>query len=77
MTVAESRREGAILRWETLTKRQFDEIDREQAIVLLTCSPLEVHGPQSEVDQLKEALSPLGCIFYVTEWGFRSAHPKA
>jgi len=34
-----------ILRWETLTKTQFDQIDRERAIVLLTCSPLEVHGP--------------------------------
>jgi creatinine amidohydrolase/Fe(II)-dependent formamide hydrolase-like protein len=32
-------------RWETLTKKQFDEIDREQAVVLVTCSPLEVHGP--------------------------------
>ncbi len=28
-----------------LTKRRFDEIDRENAIVLVTCSPLEVHGP--------------------------------
>jgi len=34
-----------VLRWETLTKRQFDEIDRERAVVLVTCSPLEVHGP--------------------------------
>ena len=34
-----------ILRWESLTKRQFDRIDRDRAIVLLTCSPLEVHGP--------------------------------
>ncbi|MGH0038329.1 MAG: creatininase family protein [Myxococcota bacterium] len=33
------------LRWETLTKRQFDEIDLERAVVLLTCSPMEVHGP--------------------------------
>jgi len=33
------------LRWETLTKQAFDRIDREQAVVLLTCSPLEVHGP--------------------------------
>ena len=38
---------------------------------------LEVHGPQSEVHKLKEALSQLGCLFYVTDWGFRSAHPKA
>src|SRR5262249_40952930 len=34
-----------ILRWETLTKRRFDEIDRARAVVLVTCSPLEVHGP--------------------------------
>ena len=34
-----------LLRWETLTKKQFDEIDRAQAVVLVTCSPLEVHGP--------------------------------
>jgi creatinine amidohydrolase len=33
------------LRWETLTKRQFDAIDRREAVVLVTCSPLEVHGP--------------------------------
>jgi creatinine amidohydrolase len=33
------------LRWESLTKRQFDAIDRERAVVLLTCSPMEVHGP--------------------------------
>ena len=37
---------------------------------------LEVHGPQSECDKLKEALSPLGCVFYVTEWGFRNEDPK-
>jgi creatinine amidohydrolase len=33
------------IRWETLTKRQFDAIDRQRAVVLVTCSPLEVHGP--------------------------------
>jgi len=33
------------VRWETLTKRQFDRIDRGRAVVLVTCSPLEVHGP--------------------------------
>ena len=33
------------VRWETLTKRQFDAIDRSQAVVLVTCSPMEVHGP--------------------------------
>lgn len=34
-----------LLRWETLTKKRFDRIDRERALVLVTCSPLEVHGP--------------------------------
>ena len=34
-----------LLRWETLTKGQFDRIDRARSVVLLTCSPLEVHGP--------------------------------
>jgi len=33
------------IRWETLTKRQFDRIDRREAVVMVTCSPLEVHGP--------------------------------
>jgi len=33
------------IRWETLTKRQFDTIDRKKAVVFVTCSPLEVHGP--------------------------------
>ncbi len=35
----------AWIRWETLTKRQFDAIDRKNAVVFVTCSPLEVHGP--------------------------------
>lgn len=34
-----------LLRWESLSKRRFDEIDRSRAVVLVTCSPLEVHGP--------------------------------
>ncbi|HUO05953.1 MAG TPA: creatininase family protein [Candidatus Binataceae bacterium] len=33
------------LRWETLTKRKFDELDRSRCVVLVTCSPIEVHGP--------------------------------
>jgi len=33
------------IRWETLTKRQFDALDRERAVVFVTCSPMEVHGP--------------------------------
>jgi len=34
-----------VIRWETLTKRQFDRLDRARAVVLVTASPLEVHGP--------------------------------
>ena len=34
-----------LIRWETLTKKQFDRIDRAEAVVMVTCSPLEVHGP--------------------------------
>jgi creatinine amidohydrolase len=34
-----------LLRWETLSKRKFDQLDRERCVVLVTCSPLEVHGP--------------------------------
>ncbi|MCP5057272.1 MAG: creatininase family protein [bacterium] len=34
-----------ILNWETLTKHQFDQLDRSRCCVLVTCSPLEVHGP--------------------------------
>jgi hypothetical protein len=36
---------------------------------------LEVHGPRAENEKLKEALAPLGCVFYHTEWGFRNAVP--
>jgi hypothetical protein len=36
---------------------------------------LEVHGPKEELDKLREALSPLGCLFYVTEWGTRPSKP--
>ena len=37
--------EPRVLRWETLTKKQFDTLDREHTPVMVTCSPLEVHGP--------------------------------
>lgn len=37
--------EPVVLPWERLTKRQFDALDRERCVVLVTCSPLEVHGP--------------------------------
>lgn len=34
-----------LLRWEALTKERFDQLDRSRCVVLVTCSPLEVHGP--------------------------------
>jgi len=34
-----------VLRWESLTKRAFDELDPARCVVFVTCSPLEVHGP--------------------------------
>ncbi len=37
--------EPTIHRWETLTKKQFDALDPAECVVLVTCSPLEVHGP--------------------------------
>ena len=36
---------------------------------------LEVHGPKAEVDKLREPLSAFGCIFFVSEWGFRPSKP--
>ena len=29
-----------LLRWDTLTKRRFDQLDRARCVVLVTCSPL-------------------------------------
>jgi creatinine amidohydrolase len=34
-----------VIRWESLTKKAFDELERSRCVVLATCSPLEVHGP--------------------------------
>ena len=37
--------EPRMLRWESLTKSAFDRLDRARCVVLVTCSPVEVHGP--------------------------------
>ena len=37
--------EPTLLRWETLTKKKFDQLDKSRCVVMVTCSPLEVHGP--------------------------------
>jgi len=34
-----------MIAWESLTKKDFDALDRARCVVVLTCSPLEVHGP--------------------------------
>ena len=31
--------------WGSLTKRAFDALERPATVVVVTCSPLEVHGP--------------------------------
>lgn len=46
------------------------------ALQVATLERLEVHGPEAEIEKLKEALTPLGCKFFVTEWGFRPANPQ-
>jgi creatinine amidohydrolase len=43
--MAEANGDIKLLRWETLTKRRFDELDRQRCVVVVTCSPIEVHGP--------------------------------
>lgn len=43
--MAEANGDIKLIRWETLTKRRFDELDRQRCVVVVTCSPLEVHGP--------------------------------
>ena len=35
--------------WETMTHSDFEALDIEQTVVLLTCAPLEVHGPHLPV----------------------------
>ena len=37
----------------------------------------QVHGPAAEIEKLKGPLGPLGCQFYVAEWGFRPSKPQA
>lgn len=37
----------------------------------------QVHGPAAEIEKLKGPLAPLGCQFYVAEWGFRPSKPQA
>ena len=46
--------------WKNLTGREFAEMDRARTVVMVTCSPLEVHGPHLPVitDNLEaEAIS--------------------
>lgn len=34
-----------LLKWEDLTQAAFDQLDPGKCVALVTCSPLEVHGP--------------------------------
>lgn len=36
---------GVIREWSQMSGRAIDALDRERTVVLLSCSPLEVHGP--------------------------------
>jgi quinol monooxygenase YgiN len=51
----------------------LDNIDKlnRQAMHLATIFRYEVHGPQSELDKLKEPLAFLNPDYYVTRCGFR------
>ena len=77
-----------ILRCETPSKTRFDRIDRARAVLMLTCSPLEVHGPHlplgvdaPEGDGLAERmlrflfLNPL--MIRLANWGLGLRNPIA
>jgi len=36
---------GNVRYWQYLTGKEFKEIDKSKAVVMVTCSPIEVHGP--------------------------------
>ena len=36
---------ATIRHWKHMTGQEIDAVDRSRAVVLVTCSPLEVHGP--------------------------------
>lgn len=38
-----------VLEWQYLTGPDFDAMDRENTVVIVACSPLEVHGPHLPV----------------------------
>ena len=37
------------------------------AMKLSTLTRIEFHGPKSEIDQVRDKLTPLGCIFFTTD----------
>ena len=37
------------------------------AMKLSTLTRIEFHGPKSEIEQVREELTPLGCIFFTTD----------
>jgi len=40
---------GNVRYWQYLTGKEFEEIDKSKAVVMVTCSPIEVHGPHLPV----------------------------
>jgi len=40
---------GNVKYWQSLTGKEFKEIDKSKAVVTVTCSPMEVHGPHLPV----------------------------
>ena len=42
-----------------------------------TLERIEVHGPKSEIEQLKTAVALRGCIMYNAEWGFNATTPPS
>lgn len=40
---------GNVKYWQYLTGKEFKEIDKSKTVVMVTCSPVEVHGPHLPV----------------------------
>lgn len=55
--------------WQYLTGRDFAEMDRARTVVMLACSPLEVHGPHLPVitDNLEAEALSARCMELLTE----------
>ena len=43
----------------------------EEAFKIASITRVEVHGPEAELDKLREPLAALGAQFFILEYGFR------